>query len=316
MARSLRISVCALGLRGQPGFSEDEFDLGRNLSEACRMLRRAAAEGADLAVLPEVCVVQNHPKWVEGAEPLDGEVVTTLADEARSLGIGVVVGHPTIEGEKLYNSVILLDRDGRIVGVYHKTHPTIWELEDGITPGDGPLVLDTEFGRLGFAICYDLNFAELRLGYRDLAPDLILFASAFRGGLQTRWWAYETRSHLASSVIDVQSVIVNPLGRTLLATDAWTRLATITLNLDCEVVHYDYANITLAEVCARHGKDFDFEWSEPEGVFLVTSKGDQSARSLVESAGWERVEDYFKRARLLRERALSGVKIEKGSAAW
>ena len=280
------------------------------------MLRRAAAEGADLAVLPEVCVVQNHPKWVEGAEPLDGEVVTTLADEARTLGIGVAAGHPTVEGGQIYNSIVLLDRDGRIAGVYHKAYPTIWELQDGITPGHGPLVLDTAFGSIGFAICYDLNFAELRLAYRDLAPDLILFASAFRGGLQNRWWAYETRSHLVSSVIDPQSLVVNPLGRVLLSTSNWTRLATITLNLDCEVVHYDYSNVTLADVCARRGKDFDFEWAEPEGVFLVTAKGRETARSLIENARWERVEDYFARARLLRERALSGEKTEPGSAPW
>ena len=316
MSRLLRVSICALGLRGREGFGASQYDLEKNLGLACDMVRQAAAEGADLAVLPEVCVVQNRSNGVEGAEPLDGQVVTTFAKAARDLGVGIAFGHPTIEDGKRYNSIVLVGRDGRVAGVYHKAYPTIWELEEGIAPGEGAVVLDTEFGRLGFAICYDLNFAELRLAYRDLAPEAILFCSAFRGGLQTRWWAYETRAYLVSSCIDPKSVIVNPLGRVIDQTDSYTRLTTRTLDLDFEVVHYDYTNVTLDEVRARLGGALDFEWAEPEGVMLVTARGERSASSIVTEAGWEPVEAYFARSRTARERAVKGEAIEKGPAPW
>ncbi|MFH0963602.1 MAG: carbon-nitrogen hydrolase family protein, partial [Planctomycetota bacterium] len=213
MAKLLRVSICALDIRHTTPRSA--FNLDDNLRAARQLLSRAADQGADLAVLPEVCAVQNHACSPDAAETLDGPVLSALADAARSLSIGVAAGHITLENDRRYNSLLLFNRSGRLIADYHKMFPTIWELEKGISPGTGPLVLDTPFGRLGFALCYDLNFAELRLAYRDLHPELILFASAFRGGLQTNSWAYETRSYFLSSVIDPKSVIVNPLGRTI-----------------------------------------------------------------------------------------------------
>jgi predicted amidohydrolase len=195
-------------------------------------------------------------------------------------------------------------------------YPTISELERGVIPGAGPLVVDTEFGRVGFAICYDLNFPDLRLGYRDLHPDVILFGSAFRGGLQTQWWGYETRSYMISSCIDPRSVIVNPVGRVVAQTDAWARTLTHTINLDYEVVHFDYSNKRLDEARRRFGKAVEFEWAEPEGVMLLTSHGSTSVRDLVGELGWQKVEDYFAESRHKRGLVLAGEKIASRPAPW
>jgi apolipoprotein N-acyltransferase len=286
------------------------------VEDACQLLRQAKAEGADLALLPEIFALQNCANWVAEAEPLDGFVITALQQEARRLNMGLAAGHALVINGRKHNSLVLIGRGGDLQAIYHKAYPTINELEKAIVPGPGAQVVDTEFGRLGFAICYDLNFAELRLAYRDLHPDLILFSSFFRGGLQTRWWACETRSHLVSSCLDPECVIVNPVGRVLARTDFHTRTATATLNLDCEVLHYDYTNLRLAEAIQRHGADLDFDWAEPEGVFLLSSKGPRPVREILEEFGWERVEAYFARARQLRLDALGGQAIPRGKPAW
>ena len=252
----------------------------------------------------------------ERAEPLDGPVITALAQEARRLNLGIVAGHVTREDGRVYNSAVLLDRRGNLAAVYHKTYPTISELERGVWPGDGAVVADTEFGRLGFAICYDLNFAELRLQYRDLRPDLLLFPSFYRGGLAARWWAYETHSYLVSSCVDPQSVIVNPLGRVIAETGMWSRTVTRTLNLDFAVLHYDYVNKTLAAARERYGGELEFEWAEPEGVMLVTGRGERPVRDLLAELGWEEFEDYLARARDTRGRALSGEQLKVGLPGW
>lgn len=311
MARLLRTTICAYHPpAGAP------YDLEANLEGALAMVGQAADEGADLAVLPETFAVQNAPDWMGEAQPLDGRVVSALSAEAARRGIWIAANHPTLEDGVKFNSTFLLNRSGELAAVYHKTFPTIWELEGGIVPGDGPLVVETELGRIGFAICYDLNFAELRLGYRDLRPNVILFCSAFRGGLQTTWWAYETRSYMVSSVLDPKSVVVNPVGRTVASTDTWTRTVTHDLNLDYAVVHYDYTNHSLHAALRSHSRDFQFEWSEPEGVMLISAVGSRSASSLVREMGWQEAEDYFARARLTRERAAAGERIEKGPPGW
>lgn len=316
MARNLRISISAYGRCKTPGCACQPFDLERNVREASHAIELAAAENSDLIVLPEVFALQDCADWPAHAEPLDGYVFSELTKTARTYNIGIAFGHGVLIDGKSYNSLAVLDRKGEVVALYHKAYPTIWELENGIIPGPGAVVSETEFGRLGFAICYDLNFSELRLAYRDQNPDLILFSSMFRGGLQTQMWAYETRSYFVSSVIDPRSVIANPLGRIIAETDAWSRSVTRTINLDCAVVHLDYTNRNLQQARLKYGAGFDFEWAEAEGVALITAREQKSVRDLMQEYSWQTVEEYFVRARHAREDVLSGRPICVGPAPW
>jgi len=316
LARNLRISISAYYRCKTPGCPGQPFDLERNVREALESIDLAAAEGADLVVLPEVFAMQDCADWPAHAEPLDGYVFSALAKSARKYSIGIAAGHGVRIDNQTYNSLAVFDRKGKITSLYHKAYPTIWELEKGIMPGEGALVCETEFGRLGFAICYDLNFSELRLSYRDQNPDLILFSSMFRGGLQTRMWAYETRSYLVSSVIDPQSLIVNPLGRIVAETDVWTRSVTRTLNLDYEVLHLDYTNKKLEVARLKYGRDLELESAEAEGVLLMTSHGAQTVSSLMSEFDWQTTEEYFGMARKAREQVLSGQKLVTGPSPW
>lgn len=310
MARELRVSIVAYR-PSAPG-----FDLERNLEEMAAQIRLAHIEGAELVVVPETCAWQGCRSWPEQAEPVGGQTSTFLGRLAAELGIGLAVGMPLREGGKRYNSLVLFNGSGEIASVYHKAYPTIWEMECGILPGPGAVVEDTPYGRLGFALCYDLNFAELRLAYRDAAPELILFASAFRGGLQTRWWAFETRSYLVSAVIDAQSVMVNPLGRVIAATDIWSRHVSRTLNLDYAVLHYDYINREFEAARRRFGGELEFEWAEPEGVMLASARDGSSIRDIIRDLGWETAESYLQRARRARQDVLNGNPQKPGEPPW
>jgi predicted amidohydrolase len=312
MARNIRISILGLSTAR----NSKNFDLARNLEEASAMLSIAADEKADLAVLPEIFAIQNRPDFFNAAEPLDGSVLSTISRIAKQHSMGIAAGHVTLEGDVKYNSVVLFDRQGEIAAVYHKTYLTIAELERGLFPGAGPLVVETEFGRLGFAICYDLNFSSLRLGYRELDPDMILFASAFRGGLQAQWWAYETRSYFVSSCIDPKSIIANPLGRIIAETDTLSRSATRTINLDYEVLHLDYCNKRLVEARRKYGSDFQFDWADPEGVMLITSTADVPVKQLMMEYGWKTAANYLADANRKRDAVLAGEKIPMGELPW
>jgi len=283
-----------------------------NLEGAFGLVRQAAAAGADLVVLPELFAVQNIADWPSAAEPLDGPVLTAVAREARKHRIWIAAGHVTLEQRKRYNALVLFDRQGQRQAVYHKTYPTIWELERGIVPGPGAMTAETEFGRIGFAICYDLNFAELRLEYRDAQPNLILFSSFFRGGLQLRWWAYETRAYLVAAVLGPEGGLIDPLGRLVAQTDAMFRLAVTPANLDYAVVHLDYTNVTLDAARLKYGKAFAFECAEAEGVLLIRALGKQRVQDLLSEFGWETVESYFQRARKARDRVRAGRRLPIG----
>jgi predicted amidohydrolase len=233
---------------------------------------------------------------------LDGPTFSLVAETASRLGIFIAVNHPTLIDDKRRNTTVLFDRSGAVAGLYHKSYPTIGELEHGCTPGDGPVVLDTELGRIGFAICYDLNFPELRLAYAELCPDLILFSSMFRGGLQTRWWAYETRSYFVSSVVDPSSRIINPVGRIVREITGYTQMMTTTVELDFGVFHLDYNAAKLEQLRRKYGRELEIDFMEAEGVMLISAIGDTPLASIVADLELESLADYLARAEACRAR--------------
>jgi len=153
-------------------------DKQRNLATADRLTRAAAADGAELVVLPEKFNVLGAERdLLEGAEPLDGPTIGWARDAARELGVDLVAGSiaERREGhEKLANTSVHVGPDGEIRAVYRKIHMFDVvvggiEYRESSTeePGDEIVVSETASGvPLGLTVCYDLRFPEL---YRILA---------------------------------------------------------------------------------------------------------------------------------------------------
>jgi predicted amidohydrolase len=153
-------------------------DKADNLEVAARLVRGAAAAGAELVVLPEKWNAIGPPDVLHAAgEPLEGgESVEAMSGWARDLGIVLVGGSITErrEGrEKLSNTSIVFDRDGSAVAVYRKVHlfdvdvgGHAYRESDAEEPGDELVVAEAEGWKVGLSVCYDVRFPEL---YRILA---------------------------------------------------------------------------------------------------------------------------------------------------
>ena len=153
-------------------------DMDRNLADADRLTRAAAADGAELVVLPERLDIRGSAAdYAALAEPLDGRPVTWARDTARELGIDIVAGSVAErrEGhERVANTSVHAGPDGDLKAVYRKIH--MFDVEvDGVEyresehsePADEIVLSETAQGLgLGLTICYDLRFPEL---YRILA---------------------------------------------------------------------------------------------------------------------------------------------------
>jgi deaminated glutathione amidase len=153
-------------------------DMDRNLADADRLTRAAAADGAELVVLPERLDIRgNAADYAALAEPLDGRPVTWARDTARELGIDIVAGSVAErrEGhERVANTSVHAGIDGELKAVYRKIH--MFDVEVGgvayresehSEPADEIVLSETARGiGLGLTICYDLRFPEL---YRILA---------------------------------------------------------------------------------------------------------------------------------------------------
>jgi predicted amidohydrolase len=165
-------------------------DKARNLEVAQRLVRAAAAAGAELVVLPEMFnVVGDHDTLRQGAETLEGPTLIWAHDLSRRLGIWLVAGsipERLQAPDRHANTSCLLDPEGLVRAVYRKIHlfdcdvpGAVYHESQTVLPGRETVVAETGAARLGLAICYDLRFPELFRILTQKGARLIALASAF-----------------------------------------------------------------------------------------------------------------------------------------
>jgi predicted amidohydrolase len=158
-------------MRPRPG------DVAGNRARTVEAVRHAAAQGADLVVLPELCTTgydfPDAATLTEQAEPVaGGPTVTAWAAEAARLGVSVVGGLAERAPEGCYNAAVAVSPGG-LVAVYRKAH--LFAAEKTLfRPGNtGPVVADLPCGRVGLVVCFDLRFPELPRALALAGADLI-----------------------------------------------------------------------------------------------------------------------------------------------
>lgn len=214
-----------------------------NLSEARRLIAKAAEQGARLVVLPEFFAIMGMTdldKLKVGEKIGNGPIQTFLSELARRHKIWLVGGSiplATNNPEKVSNSCLVFDEQGQQVARYDKMHLFNFELGNEnynetqtIVPGNQVVVVDSPFGRIGLAICYDLRFPELFRAMKNV--DMIVLPSAFTETTGKVHWEVLVRAraieNLAYVVAAAQggyhvngrethgnSMIVDPWGRVL-----------------------------------------------------------------------------------------------------
>jgi predicted amidohydrolase len=193
-------------------------DRARNRDEAVSWVRAAALGGARLVALPEMWpFIGPDPEKVEGAETIDGETVSAMRGLARELGIVLVGGsfaeRAELEGH-VHNTAFVAGPDGALLAVYRKVHLFDVDIPGGaqfresatVAPGDRLVVVDTAFGRLGLAVCYDLRFPPLWDSLRAAGAEMVAIPSAFTAHTGKDHWEVLLRAR----AIEQQMYVLAP----------------------------------------------------------------------------------------------------------
>ena len=214
-----------------------------NLSEARRLIENAVKQGARLVVLPEffsIMGMKADDMVAVREQAGSGVMQTFLAEMARKHRIWVVGGSiPLVANapNKVRNSCLVFDEHGEQVARYDKIH--LFNLDLGnehyhegntIEAGTQVVVVDSPFGRIGLAICYDLRFPELFRAMKNV--DIIVLPSAFTATTGKMHWETLVRARAIENLTYViaaaqggyhvngrethgHSMIVDPWGRVL-----------------------------------------------------------------------------------------------------
>ena len=165
-------------------------DTPANIRAARVLLRRAAAQGVDLAVLPEVFTYLGRGAGrVDAAEPLPGGPGSDMMSQvARETGMWITGGIIERDGDCIYNTSPLFDPAGELAARYRKIHlydvalpgqPPFRESAT-FTPGEQVVTHPTETARIGMSICYDLRFPELYRALMVAGAQVITVPSQFQ----------------------------------------------------------------------------------------------------------------------------------------
>ena len=168
--------------------------LQANLMEAGRLIKEAAAQGAEMVVLPETFVLmgeQEQERLAIAETAGDGPIQQFLQQQAQKYKVWIVAGTIPIRSDDpdhAYATSFLYNAQGEVVARYDKIHlfdAVVGENRDTYTesaatkPGTQPVVVDTPFGRLGMSVCYDLRFPELYRRLSEAGAQILVVPSAF-----------------------------------------------------------------------------------------------------------------------------------------
>ncbi|MDU4962358.1 MAG: carbon-nitrogen hydrolase family protein [Sporomusaceae bacterium] len=209
-------------------------DKQANLAKAQQSVARAKALGADLVLIPETFMAYpaKDAPYAAVAEAVNGPFAAGLAEAARENGIYVVCGmYEAKDGEdvRAYNTTLVFDRDGRLLHSYRKTHlydAFAYQESKSVIAGNEPLTLfETEFGRIGLLVCYEIRFPEIARQYVLQGADLLLVPTAWvAGALKEEQFEILLRARAIENTVYVcaadqtgnifsgRSMVIDPLG--------------------------------------------------------------------------------------------------------
>ena len=160
----------------------------KNIAHAEELVRQAAAKGAEIVLLPELferpyfCQERRYEYYEYAQTAEENPAVRHFSRVAAELGIVIPVSFYEKEVNNTYNSVAVLDADGKNLGIYRKTHipdDHYYQEKFYFTPGNtGFKVFDTHYGKIGIGICWDQWFPETARCMALMGAEILLYPTA------------------------------------------------------------------------------------------------------------------------------------------
>ena len=269
----------------------------KSLAEISSAVDREGAKGADLIILPETWRGQK-----DSPESLDGPTVSAMTTLAKKHGTYIVCPIDRRDGKRRLNTAILIDRAGKIAGVYDKVYPywSEFDLKSPVEPGQEAKVFQTDFGKLGLAICFDVNFPEVWQQLADQGAELVVWPSAYSAGTSLQAHALNHHFYIVTSTLTRDCLVYDITGEELLYEKSDDlNVSRITLDLDRGIYHQNFNIERRDKLLKEHGGTVkQTKWLDREQWFVLQAiQPGVSARALAKQYGLEELRDYLTRSR-------------------
>jgi beta-ureidopropionase len=310
MPRLVRIATIAMGGQGGP-------TMAANRARMSSLIERALAERPDIIAIPESFTLTRleDPGSEEMAEEIPGPTLEMAAGYARRHGVYILCPLLARHTDGTHIEAFLLDRSGQIAGSYQKHHPVVEgsaynQVEFGSRPGSTIPVFDTDFGRIGVQICFDVEYDDGWEALDQAGAEIFFWLSAYDGGrdLSAKAWRYHR--YLASAVQTSYARILDPMGDVLSMTGRHNPIAAATIDLDITLFHMDFNKVQIPAMRAKYGPDLTLQIYHEEGYFtLQSNRPDLPVSEVIREYQLDPLKDYLQRNRQLQDALRSGAAV-------
>lgn len=286
LPRKVVVGTAMYAMWGEyPGVEKRLEALGEIIDEMARKaVEQYPGSKLDLVVLPEDAVCGGRSgSAAERSVPLEGTVLERMAAKARQHGTYIVVPLFLIEDREkdlCTNAAALLDRAGKVVGVYRKVHPvaakTSTVLEDGVAPGKDFPVFECDFGRLGIQICFDIEYDD---GWEALAhqgAEVVAWPSQSPQTVRPASYAMRHRYYVVTSTWRNNAAIFEPTGMMAAQILPPERVLVRQLDLSYLILPWQPPLRNGAAMRERYGDRVGYHYSEAEDRGLFWSNDPQT----------------------------------------
>ena len=274
------------------------FPNGLSLDAIVENVDQAGAAKVDVIALPETCRgLDDH-----SAEDLHGPTVTALAPLAKKHQTYIVCPIDRRSGSLHLNTVVLLDRSGQVACTYDKVFPywSEYDVHPPMNVGEDAQVYAADFGMLGFATCFDVNFPEVWKRLADKGAEVVIWPSAYSAGTSLQAHAINHHFYIVSATQTSDCLVFDITGERLLYRRSdKVNVATVTLDLDRGIYHENFNLDKRDKLLKDHSQDVEQEkWMKLEQWFILRSRRPGvSALSLAKQYGLEDLRHYLDRSR-------------------
>lgn len=260
----------------------------------------------DLVCLPEIFLKTGgdvkNPNWWQ----ITQDTVRRLQDKAREMACYIIasVYEPSQHYPDLrYNCALLIDRKGEIVGKYRKQHTVVEEsLNTGVIPVAEAPVFETDFGKIGILICFDIGWRDAWAEMAEKGAQMVVWLSAYDGGNLLHTYAAHNMYYVVSCVRTSHSRIIDLTGRTVTESSVWNGLAMATVDLETTLFHIDRQFQKIDDVRRVLGDKVTIHTYSEENVFTIESNDPAWPISRIcEEFGLMSYKDYHAEATRLQE---------------
>lgn len=274
------------------------FASGLPLEEIVSYVDKAGAAGVDVIALPETCRGQKE----NTQEDLNGPTLKAMAALAKKHSTYILCPIDRRRGTSRLNTAVLLDRTGRVACLYDKVFPywAEFDLRPPVAAGEEAPVYTADFGKLGMAICFDVNFPEVWRRLADQGAELVLWPSAYSAGTSLQAHAINHHYYIVSTTLTRDCLVYDITGEKLhYSKSPHVNVATVTLDLDRGLYHENFNLAGRDKLLKEHPAEIEQERALglEQWFVLKARRPGVSARRLAKEYGLEELRHYLNRSR-------------------